>query len=80
MSAIRRGHWTAHLFAYAFVTNSLFGLATVLDTAGIEFFFNYPRITQIALIDSRIDVPVWAASALCLSAFLIGLYGVGVSE
>jgi hypothetical protein len=43
----------------------------VLNTAGLEFFFNYPRIIQITLIDPRIDVLIWAASALCLSAFVI---------
>jgi hypothetical protein len=71
MSKIRPSDWTSHLLAYAFASSFLFGLATVISTIRLGFFFNYPRIIQITLIDSRIDVLVWAASAFCLSALVI---------
>jgi hypothetical protein len=71
MTAIRLRNWASHLFAYAFSTTFLFGLAALLNTVGLEFFFNYPRTVQVTLIDSRLDVLVWAVSAISFSALVI---------
>ena len=59
--------WVSHLFAYAFAMHFLFGAVSVLNASGLGFFFYYPRTIDIILIDSRIDILVWAASVACLS-------------
>lgn len=67
----RTGDWLSHLFAYAFAVNFLFGSVTVLNTLELSFFFNYPRTVHISLIDSRIDLLIWVAAAVGLSALTI---------
>lgn len=64
------GGWS-HLLPYAFATHLLFGSVSVLNTLALEFFFLYPRPIRITLIDSSIDVLVWAASTVSLSALTI---------
>jgi hypothetical protein len=71
MSAFRSNDLLPHSLAYAFATSFLFGLATVLNAANIQFVFYYPRRVQITLIDARVDVLVWVASTLCLFVLAI---------
>jgi hypothetical protein len=42
-------------------------MVAVLNVLGLGFFYYYPRIINIILIDPSFDVLVWAASVLCLS-------------
>ena len=62
-----RNEWRSHVLAYAFAMNFLFGSVKVLNLLGLYFFYYYPRRIEIAIIDPRIDILVWALSAACLS-------------
>lgn len=55
------------VFAYAYATHLLFGLAAVLNTPGFKFLFYYPRQIHLVIIDPSVDVLVWVASIGCSS-------------
>lgn len=59
------------LLAYSYATQLLFGLVSVLNTPGFEFFYYYRRQIQIILIEPFVDVLVWIASVGCSSILVI---------
>jgi hypothetical protein len=60
-----------HLLAYALAVHFLFGSLSLLNQLNLSFFYYYPRIIRIVIFDPRIDLLVWAASVLCVSAMMV---------
>jgi hypothetical protein len=60
-----------HAFAYAFAIHLLFGSVAVLDSLRLTFFFYFPRIIQITLIESNVDLLVWVGSVVLLSVLVV---------
>ena len=59
--------WRSHIVAWAFGTHFLFGSVIVVNGLGLSFFYYFPREILITIIDPKIDLVVWATSALCVS-------------
>lgn len=49
----------------------LFGSVFALNVSGLGFFFFYPRLIHITIIDPWIDLLVWVASTFCAGALTI---------
>jgi hypothetical protein len=65
------------IFAYALAIHLLFGSVAVLDSLALTFFFYVPRMIQITLVNSNVDLWVWIGSVVFLSVLVISSYGKG---
>lgn len=68
---LSRGNLGRHILAYALAAHFFFGSISVLNELDLSFFFYYPRTIRIVIFDARIDLVVWVASVLCVSAVMI---------
>ncbi|MGD0176594.1 MAG: hypothetical protein ABSC50_07200 [Candidatus Bathyarchaeia archaeon] len=66
-----RSNLGRHILAYALAVHFFFGSISVLNELGLSFFFYYPRTIRIIIFDARIDLLVWVASVLCVSAVML---------
>jgi hypothetical protein len=61
----------SHILAYGFALHFLFGSVTLLNALELGFFYYFPRRIQLTIIDTRIDVLVWALSLTSASILAI---------
>jgi len=71
MTPLSKANLGRHILAYALAVHFFFGSISVLNEFGLSFFYYYPRMIRIIVFDTRIDLLVWVASALCVSALMI---------
>jgi hypothetical protein len=71
MTSQGRSDLERNVLAYAFAVHFFFGSVTVLNSLGLSFFFYYPRTIQITIFGAQIDLLVWVASVLCVSALSV---------
>jgi hypothetical protein len=71
VTQLSRANLGRHILAYALAVHLFFGSISVLNELGLTFFYYYPRMIRIIIFDTRIDLLVWVASVLSVSALMI---------